>query len=343
MKKRIYIAAGDGIYLYEQNGNGVLSFIDQTPCGKTMYLAAEGNRMYALLYDTADSMGNGCSAVISYRIDETGRLTDPCPALSAGGACGCHLSVLDHAVYTANYVSGSVSRLPLDGSPKTVVRHTEYGIPCGPDANRQETAHPHFIAPTPDGAYLAAVDLGLDAILTYDRQLHPVCVSRLPAGCGPRHLVFSRDGKFAYCANELASTVSVLRYERETGAFVHLSQQPSYLPSRKNDEDAKHPARNYPAAIRADGAYVLVSNRGRDTAAVFRVSDGGASLACIAEMPTYGAWPRDFIVSGDDLICTNEYGNSVTVLRMNRDRTAAEPVDTAEHIPAPIAVLCTEV
>ena len=76
---------------------------------------------------------------------------------------------------------------------------------------------------------------------------------------------------------------------------------------------------------------------------MFRVSDGGASLACIAEIPTYGAWPRDFIVSGDDLICTNEYGGSVTVLRMNADRTDAKLIDTITDIPAPIAVLCMEV
>lgn len=343
MKNHMYLAAGDGVYLYEQNGNGTLSFVDHTPCGKTMYLAAEGRRMFALLHETADPQGTGCSAVIPYRIDDKGRLTEPCPALSSGGACGCHLSLLDNVIYAANYVSGSIARMPLDGSPASVVSHQENGLPCGPEAKRQETAHPHFIAPTPDGTYLASVDLGLDAILTYDRQLHPVCVSHLPAGCGPRHLAFSRDGKFAYCANELSSTVSVLRYERETGAFVHLAQLPSYMPSSDKEADAKQSVRNYPAAIRADGEYVMVSNRGRDTVAVFRVSDGGASLACIAEIPTYGAWPRDFIVSGDDLICTNEYGGSVTVLRMNADRTDAKLIDTITDIPAPIAVLCMDV
>ncbi|MBQ8577121.1 MAG: lactonase family protein [Clostridia bacterium] len=342
--KRVYIAAADGIHLYEMDGDGKLSFVDRTPCGKTTYLCEDAGRIFALLLTL--TAGDNTGAVVPYFPDPQGLLIDPCPALLTGGACGCHLSVLDNVVYVANYDSGSVARIPLDGSPVTVVDHARQGIPCGPDGTRQEMPHPHQIVPSPDGKYLCAVDLGLDAVLTYDRELRLETISHLPAGCGPRHLVFSPDGKFAYCANELADTVSVLRYDKERGGFTHLSQILAHASPFTKEEYESRPARNYPAAIRLDakGDRLLVSNRGCDTVAVFRRDDNGAVPTWFAEFPVLGqkesdAWPRDFAVSDDFLICANEHADCVTVLRMNEAKTAASVVCEVPDIPQPSAVL----
>jgi len=49
------------------------------------------------------------------------------------------------------------------GAPGASVAHRGQG----PDAERQERAHPHCVLPSPDGRFVAVVDLGLDAILSY--------------------------------------------------------------------------------------------------------------------------------------------------------------------------------
>ena len=320
-----YICAKDGVYTYTRNEDGTLSFFDKLAIDRPMYSAYDGGRLFVLLC-APDDTGN--SAVVPYYLDPQGLPIDPCPAVSTDGRVGCHLSVLDNVVYAANYSSGSITKMPLDGTPVTLVTHEGHGI----RADRQEMAHTHFIAPMPCDRYLAVCDLGLDRVFVYDRSLHPISEARFPDGCGPRHLCFSPDGNYAYCANELSSTVSVLSCDGESGTFTHLSHTSTRAADHADIE-------NYPAAIRCDGNYVYVSNRGDNDVAVFRIDAQGAELSLIANLLTGGNWPRDIFVDGDLLFCTNEYSDNVTVFRMAEDRTTAEPVQNITDLPAPIAVL----
>ncbi len=323
--KLCYIAASDGIYTYSLTENSTLSFFDRYPASKPMYFAYDGGRLFSLLYDPAE---NGESAVMPLWVDTAGLPTDPSPSFPTGGREGCHLSVLDNVIYAANYSSGSIARMPLDGTQSTLVTHEGHGV--RPD--RQEMPHTHFIAPMPGERYLAGCDLGLDRVFLYDRDLNPISEVRFPDGCGPRHLCFSGDGRYAYCANELSSTVSVLSCDGEQGTLTHLS----HISTRRADH-AEHA--NYPAAIRCDGEYVYVSNRGDDDVAVFRCDADDSALTHIANLPTHGAWPRDIWVAGDLMLCTNEHSDSITVLRLSADRTSAVLLQTITEIPAPIAVL----
>lgn len=319
-----YIAAADGVYTYHLNENTTLAFFDRVALDRPMYFANDGGRLFVLLR-SPDETGN--SAVVPYFCDPQGLPIDPCPAMTTGGLVGCHLSVLDNVVYAANYSSGSIARIPLDGMT-ALVTHEGHGV--RPD--RQEMPHTHFIAPLPGEQYLAVCDLGLDRVFVYDRDLLPVSAAVFPDGCGPRHLCYSADGRFVYCANELSSTVSVLSWDAENAALSHLT----HVSTRDTDHGEQE---NYPAAIRCDGGYVYVSNRGDDDIAVFRIEGNGDVLTRIANLPTCGAWPRDFWIAGDLLLCTNEHADSITVLRMSEDRMSAELIQTVTGIPAPIAVL----
>ena len=318
-----YIAAADGVYTYHLNENTTLAFFDRVALDRPMYFAHDGGRLFVLLR-SPDETGN--SAVVPYFCDPQGLPIDPCPAMTTGGLVGCHLSVLDNVVYAANYSSGSIARIPLDGMT-ALVTHEGHGV--RPD--RQEMPHTHFIAPLPGEQYLAVCDLGLDRVFVYDRDLLPVSAAVFPDGCGPRHLCYSADGRFVYCANELSSTVSVLSWDAENAALSHLT----HVSTRDTDHGEQE---NYPAAIRCDGGYVYVSNRGDDDIAVFRIEGNGDVLTRIANLPTCGAWPRDFWIAGDLLLCTNEHADSITVLRMSENRMSAELIQTVTGIPAPIAV-----
>ena len=322
--KLCYFAASDGIYTFRLSENGTLTFFDRYSADRPMHFAYDSGRLFALLCDPA---GDGESAVLPLWVDDAGLPTDPSPSFPTGGREGCHLCVLDNVVYTANYSSGSIARIPLDGTPTTLVTHEGHGI--RPD--RQEMAHTHYIAPMPGDRYLAVCDLGLDRVFVYDRNLHPISEVRFPDGCGPRHLCFSPDGRHAYCANELSSTVSVLSCDGENGTFVHLSHITTRAASHADND-------NYPAAIRCDGTYVYISNRGDDDVAVFRIGDDGAELVHIANLPTGGHWPRDIWVEDDLLFCTNERGNHISLFRMTDDRTDAVLVQEICDISKPIAV-----
>lgn len=220
-----------------------------------------------------------------------------CDAFPTGGAESCHLAIAPGGrfAYVANYSSASIAEIALDadGLPqrKRVIRHEGASV-----APRQEQSHPHQVIFTPDGRILAAVDLGIDAIVLYrfdsERGIDPATAERvpLPPGSGPRHLVFSPDGKFAYVANELNSTVAVFSIENAGWTLRET------LPAGNHPETPG----NYPAAIRLSpgGHFVAVSNRGEDTLALFAVGPDGL-LTRHGEFKLNARWPRDFDFSPD--------------------------------------------
>jgi DNA-binding beta-propeller fold protein YncE len=81
----------------------------------------------------------------------------------------------------------------------------------------------------------------------------------LKPGSGPRHMAFAPNGRFAYTANELNSTVTAFSYDKATGRLTEIQT----LPSITGYEGAN--GVNYPAEIEVDakGRFVYSANRRR--------------------------------------------------------------------------------
>ena len=212
------IAEGGGIYRYRIESDALV-FVDCKPMDRPMYAALDGNVLYVVLRaeegrDVYDSDG----LFVRYALDDSGLIGDMIgtPVTSAG-ACPCHLSVADGASYLANYVSGSVARINRDGCVTAVTHEMDA---AGPNAKRQDKPHPHCAILTQDGQHVLVCDLGLDAVVVYDRALHELSRASVPAGHGARHAVFSRDGKTLYVANELLATVSRFAYDGATLSYL---------------------------------------------------------------------------------------------------------------------------
>lgn len=170
----------------------------------------------------------------AYRADKETGMLSLINEQSVMGLSPAHVSVdpLGAFVYVSNYTSGNVSMFTIrnDGGldvASDVVQHT--GSSINPD--RQQTAHAHAADPSPDGRFLYVSDLGMDKIMIYeiDRQqkkLSPASTPRFKntPGAGPRHLSFRPDGAFAYSAEELTSTIAVLRIDKNTGALQQVQR-----------------------------------------------------------------------------------------------------------------------
>ncbi|MBQ8357027.1 MAG: lactonase family protein [Clostridia bacterium] len=295
-KPYVYISScheKGGIHRFGWGPDGLLTPVDVTPLDRPMYTIIEGDRLYAVL--RAPFADNEHSGVLSFQIEKDGSLTHPSDPVSTNGLVGCHLCIKNGRVYVTNYTSGSVA-----GLPDLLVTHGGSSV----HPTRQTSAHTHFVTPTPDGRYLLVTDLGMDRIFTYDPDLSLVDMADAPVGNGPRHLAFSQDGALCYCVNELASSVSVYRYT--DGALEHLADYPALPDDFKGENTA--------AAIRCINGHVYVSNRGHDSITCFKIV--GEGLERCGSFSCEGKSPRDFIVTGDRLICTNEQDNSVTVFEM---------------------------
>ena len=311
----LYIAACDkegGIYRFEIKNDGSLTKKDFTPMNMPMYLVARDGKMHILLKEFSNNSSE--SGYISFKIGEDGSLSEPSEIISTGGEVACHIFADENAVYAVNYVSGSVSKVG-----EKVVVHSG----SGPHPTRQTSPHTHFVGETPDGKNLLVTDLGNDSVYIYDKELNEKDRFCVPSGEGARHLVFSDDGEYLFVANELGSSVSVFKVSE--GKY-RLIQTVSTLPKEFNEF-------NLVAAIRFDGGKVYVSNRGHNSIAVYDFREGTLFLNGIYSCG--GNFPRDFIISGDFIICTNERGNSVSVLS-KKDMSV---LYVEEGIPSPLCAL----
>ncbi|RII09332.1 6-phosphogluconolactonase [Streptomyces sp. YIM 130001] len=273
------------------------SFLVPSPDGDLLYAVGESEAGLAAAFRTT---GTPDGVPVPIRA--------PVPV---GGAGPTHLALADRHLVVANYGSGSVSTLPLlpDGAPGggAVLQHTG----SGPDPERQEGPHAHQVVPDPSGRWILSVDLGTDSVRVCAFEDDALVVRRetaLRPGSGPRHLAFHPDGRFVHVLNELAPTVTVCHWDRDTGALTPREEIPVQAPGSTGDA--------YPSGIVVDprGRFVWTAIRGQDAIAVLSVEDGGAALRLTATVDCGGHWPRDLALhpSGRFLYAANERSGDVT-------------------------------
>ena len=317
--KHLYFCSCDekgGIYHYTLS-NGKFTFCEKTDLDRPTYMIIDGNKAYITLRET--DLDNHFGAVVTADIDENGTLVNLSEPVSSLGIVPCHLCVKNGKIYTANYLSGNITRLP-----DTVVTHEGHGV----NPTRQEAPHTHFVCVTSDG-YILCCDLGLDTIFTYDADLNEISRARVPDGMGCRHLEFSNDGKVVWCVNEMGNTVSIFDY---CDGVLTLRRTVDALPDFNGQNTA--------AAIRKANGFLYVSHRGADTVARFEILPDG-DLKLLENTPVGGISPRDIWVVDGLLLCANEITDSVTVLRL----TDGKPTkyDTALSMKHPLCICAVEI
>src|SRR4029077_8475070 len=86
------------------------------------------------------------------------------------GAGPCHIALDKNGAFVlvANYDGGSIVSFPVhdDGSLGTASGFVQHSG-AGPDKERQEGPHAHWIGTSPDDRFALAVDLGLDQVIVY--------------------------------------------------------------------------------------------------------------------------------------------------------------------------------
>lgn len=286
-----------GVYRYRLYEDGELEQLQTIPMPSPMFLELQGDRLWAILRAPfADSKESGVAA---YALQTGECLTEP---ISTRGEVACHLAVDGKDVYCANYISGSVFQ-----TPNRLDVHTGHGV----DPKRQEAPHVHSVFFSPDKKYVLSCDLGIDTVFVYDRDLNLVSSEQVPSGAGARHLVFSKDGNYVYCVNEMAATVSVFSYSNGVLAYLHdVSAKPQGFTGQGKGAAIK---------LSADGTRLYVTERGSETIALFEVN--GAKLTPVAHFDTHGAEPRDFTLLANETyaVCTNQFGNTVALYRVEED------------------------
>jgi 6-phosphogluconolactonase len=338
---------GKGIYVYRlDTSSGAMELCHVTDAGPNpSYLAFDPSRrfMYAV-NELKEFDGAASGAVSAFSVDpESGELrflnrkpthgTDP-----------CHLTVHQTGshVLVANFMSGSVCVLPVlaDGSlgdATDFVQHEGSSV----DPARQSGPHAHAVTLDDAGRYAFVPDLGIDRVMVYafdaDRgKLEPNDPPwvQVAAGAGPRQLVMHPGGGTAYLINELNSTMTAFRYDKDRGILREI-QTVSTLP--EGFEGASTCAE---VQISPSGRFLYGSNRGHDSIVVYAIDQTDGTLTCIGHESTQGRIPRNFVVgpAGEFLLAANQDTDNIVVFRLDPTTGRLRPTGHSVGAGTPVCV-----
>lgn len=301
------------------------SFLALSPNGRFLYAALE-----------ADG-----SAVGAWAIGQDGKLSALNQQPSGGdGACHVWVDASGQNVLVANYSSGSIAcfRVRGDGSLGERSAFVQF-TGTGPDAGRQQGPHAHSIYSSQDNTLVYACDLGTDQvhIFRFDAGKGTLSPSEPPAGqvppgAGPRHLALSRG--FAYANNEMGLSVTAFKVDAASGALTPIQTIPTV--------PADSPRAGVSTAeifAHPNGKWLYVSNRGRDTIAVYAIAQDG-TLSQVEEVATPKE-PRGFALSanGKWLVVGGQKDNRVQSFAIDAATGRLKASGQAVEVGAPVCVL----
>lgn len=308
-------SSSKGIYYYSFNQNtGESKLLSTIMSENPSFITISENRKN---FYSVNEFNNGKQSLSSFIIKEDNTIlklnqisTD---VNNKSGADPCNILLFDNYILTSNYTGGSFTLFEIDDSNKSLKNQIQY-------FSYSEKSHFHCAILSPDKKYIFISDLGTDIIhrFTIDKNNpklplieHKICYQyKNENQAGPRHMVFSQDGKFLYVLCELDDLLSVFNYDN--GDIKHIETIKAYEGNGKGSADIH---------FSKDGLYLYTSHRLKnDGIAVFKVD----KMKGIVEKKSFvktGIHPRNFNITpnGKFLICACRDSNAVQIYEINNE------------------------
>lgn len=299
------------LFVVNENGPG-----QKDPVGRVSSYAIDAKTHALSLINQVQSLGN-----------------EPTHSSLSGDAS--HLFVSNYSV--AEDPGGTLAVLPVgaDGKLKSVVQMSSHPS-SRVNPERQMSAHVHSTVPSPDGKFVFSNDLGADKIFVYrfdpkgnpDLPLTPATPAsvQLPPGSGPRHLLFSVDGKHAWLIMEMSAQVAVFDYRNGTLEQTQMVDLAAGQPLSDKAAAALHASK--------DGKFLYVSNRGTaNQLLVFAIDPDTGHLNELQRRSVEGDHPREFSLdpSGRFMLIANQKSNQIVVVE--RDAKSGLLGKTVQKLP----------
>jgi 6-phosphogluconolactonase len=331
-----------GIYVYDFDSNtGNFNFknaTDNVINPSYLTVSKENNYVYSVNENGAES------TVSSFNYNPSNGKLNFINKQSSKGADPCYIINDDKNVIVANYSGGNISVFGKnnDGSiseAKQVIQH--YGK--GTNAKRQEGPHVHMVHFSPDKKFVLSNDLGNDKVYSY--RYYPNSANEIlkikdsisvKSGSGPRHLTFSKDGRFVYLLQELDGALTVFSY---SNGILKKIDETTILA-----KDFKGTFSSADIHISPDGKFLYATNRGEaNTISIFKILKNG-KLVSKGQTSTLGKGPRNFTIdpSGKFLLVAHQYSNDVVIFK--RNITTGSLMDTGKRINlcSPVCLVFTK-
>jgi len=308
-----------GIKIYDVDmENGYFKEKGQVEITNSSYLTISHNSKF--LYSITDF------GVEAYRIEADGMLTVINQA-SVNGMRGCYLSTdyEDKFLFVAGYHDGKITvlRLREDGGVGDITDEI-FHKGLGSIAERNFRPHVNCVKMTRDNKYLCAADLGMDHVNIYhldhnSGKLKMVDVIRSEQESAPRHLKFSKDGKYLYIVHELKNYVDVYSYTEIS------DKNPEFEKIQTISTLNKYHAGGSAASalnLSADYKYIVSSNAGDNSVILYEIDEQTGMLTKKFCLPISGDYPKDAVLFPDNrhLVSLNHISSTMTFFDVDLEK-----------------------
>jgi 6-phosphogluconolactonase len=271
--------------------------------------------------------------VYVYAIDKaTGALTSVSNAPLAESFPYISLDKTGRYLFGASY-GGHVISVNAVGGDGRVADTPLQVIPVGRNA--------HSIRVDDSNRFVYVPALGSDEIFMFNFDAasgklssNTPSVYLMKALTGPRHFIFSQDGKYLYALSELLGTVTTFAVDPKTGLITELSSASGLPPDSKLEPGAPRgaggpsasPPRNTDNDIWAadihmtpDGKFLYISERTSSTLGAFSVDSASGKLTYLSSTATE-AQPRGFAIDpkGKYLVASGEKSGTISVYAIDQ-------------------------
>ncbi len=307
-------ADSEGIYLYDFNmktGEITNKKLAVEAVNPSFITFSSDKKLLFSVGEITDFEGVKSGFVNSYSVENDGKLTF-INKVSSKGANPCHVQLNEDnsKAVVSNYTGGTVSiyNIKKTGEIAPANQVINHNTPT-------DQSHAHSAKFLKNNLFIA--DLGLSSFSQYqlantDKKYQLKANYEVPNNAGPRHFEISKKGKFIYVINELNSTISVLKQQKDHYVFI---QNISTL-------DTGFDGKSFCADVHLsdDGRFLYGSNRGENSIAVFKINNKSGELQKTQTISTNGDWPRNFTLSpdGNYLLAANQRSKNISVYRVDK-------------------------
>lgn len=307
-----------GIRVYDVDmEKGSFTEKDKVEITNSSYVSISKNKKY--LFSITDF------GVESYKIMPDGEL-ELINHASINGMRGCYVSsdYEDKYLFVAGYHDGKLTVLNLneDGSIGGItdeIYHKGMGILS------ERNSRPHICCArmTHDNKYLLVADPTMDHVKVYcldheTGKLKMADVIRCKIESAPRHIKMSKDGRFVYIVHEWKCFIGVYKYEERDGVpyFDHVQD---IMTTRSNVTQGTTASA---LSFSADYKYLLSTNSGDNSVAVFNVNTEDGTLTKNFILPVSGDYPKDaeMFPNNQFLVSLNHESSTMTFFRLDLEK-----------------------
>ena len=335
----VYALAGTFVYVSNAEDGDISTFVlspdlkltsgPRAPAGKLvmpMVASADGRFLYASVRSTP-------FLVQTYAIDgNTGSLQPKGASPLPDNMVSVNLDKTGRWLLSASYSGGTLSVNGVDGQGRIASDPASFFKTGG--------VRPHSIRVDHANRFVYVPHLGTDEIKTYSFDAatgklgsESSVSTKLPKEFGPRHFVFSNDGKFFYLLGEMSGNVVVYERKADTGELRQI-QTISSMPSGSTllpgvprlpagtpgalDFDDTKVIWCADIQITPNGRFLYTSERTQSNLSRFAIDSATGRLRLLGQTSTEKQ-PRGFAIDpqGNYLIASGEKSNTISLYALN--------------------------